>query len=55
MRKRDKVKRRMEKRTQREIEGQWSRERKIKIALAIYKPSIRDPQKVTNNPFEALK
>jgi hypothetical protein len=26
MRKRDKVKRRMEKRTQREIEGQWSRE-----------------------------
>jgi hypothetical protein len=46
----------MEKETQREIEGHWSRKKKIrKIAVSIYKHSIRDPQKVTNNPFKALQ
>jgi hypothetical protein len=55
IRKRDKVKRRMEKETQREIEGYWSRKKNRKIAVSVYKHSIRDPQKVTSNPSKALK
>jgi hypothetical protein len=54
IKKRDKVKRRMEKGTQREIEGKKEKKNRKKT-VSIYKLSIRDPQKVTNNPFKVLK
>jgi hypothetical protein len=41
---------------QREIEENWSRkEKNRKIAVSFHKHSIRDLQKVTNNPSKALK